>query len=226
MSKIELPPHIFIKNDRGLIEAIDIMTGRVLAVQSSEADILSGKADRVTRINTPEGPIFIENSLNFDMVGRLKSYPYSKTLGDLICEQIVHGKSIQAACEEMNIPYSIVLHWSRQHPEFKEAMAQAKKDRAEWMHGELLEVARTKADTKTHIEALKWSAEKDDPEKFGARTKISGDPNAPVSFIIDTGIRRDVTPKEEGPIQIMEPQDTKDQTEEIELKGALNGTNK
>jgi len=227
--KIELPPHIFRKNERGLIEAIDIMTGRVIAVQSTEADILSGKADRVTRIETPEGPVFIESSLNFDLVGRLKSYPYSKTLGDLICEHIVHGKSIVKACEEMNLPYSVVLLWSRQHPEFKEAIATARRDSAEYMHGELLETARASRDAKTQIDALKWSAEKNDPDRFGQRTKISGDPNAPLGFtLISTGINRDVTPKEEGPQALLgESDESQTQIEEIELKGALkDGTNK
>lgn len=36
-------------------------------------------------------------------------------------------------------------------------------------------------------DALKWA----DRETFGDHTKLSGDPNAPLTFILDTGIRRD-----------------------------------
>lgn len=103
------------------------------------------------------------------------------------------------ACEELGVPYSIVKKWERESPEFKESLALARKDGAEYSHGKILELARTRGDAKTEIEALKWSAEKNDPERFGNKTKLVGDTSAPITFVIDTGIRREAIP--EAPLE-------------------------
>lgn len=47
------------------------------------------------------------------------------------------------------------------------------------------------------IDVQKWGAAVDNPEAFGSRTKVVGDANQPIAFIIDTGIRRDpVSPED------------------------------
>lgn len=188
--KPELPPHIFRMNERGLIEAIDIATGRILAVQSSEEDLLKNPRDRLTKITTPEGDMWIDRSLNFDMVGRLKAWPYSQLLGDLLCEAVTGGNPLSVACTSVGVPYSIVKRWERESPDFKLSLEQARRDGAEFNHGKILEIARTKGDAKTQIAALTWSAEKNDPDRYGNKTKLSGDASAPISFIISTGIDR------------------------------------
>lgn len=215
MSQPEIPEHIFRINAQGLVEAIDIKTGRVIAVQSTFDDLLKRRSDRLVKINTPEGPVWIEKTLNFDMVGRLKAWPYSQLLGDLVCEKVTLGVSLVMACEELGVPYSIVKKWERESPEFKESLALARKDGAEYSHGKILELARTRGDAKTEIEALKWSAEKNDPERFGNKTKLVGDTSAPITFVIDTGIRREAIPEAPLEREVTPPAQEERETKEV-----------
>lgn len=185
------PPKVFHRtNDRGLIEVVCYHTGRILCVQSTPEELFYTKFERLTRLETPEGPVFIERGINSDLVKEFIKYPkHSGLVGDLICEKITEGMTLTRACKELNVKYSDMVRWKREDEDFKKNLEQALLDSADARHDEAMEAARTRADTKTEIETLKWSAEVQNPEKFGKKTKISGDKNAPISFIIDTGIR-------------------------------------
>jgi hypothetical protein len=204
--KPQVPTTISRINDRGLIEILDVHTGRVLCVQTSYRDLLEEKFDRLTRIDTPEGPVYVEKGINFDIVNHLRSVPYSKVLGDLLCQDIVGGATLVRACAKLNLDYATVIRWQREHEGFKEALKTARKDRAEFLHDEILEKARTKASANTEIEALKWAAEVGDPERYSPKKKDMVAGGNTIQFIISTGIDRtqipvaepkDVTPKEE-----------------------------
>lgn len=172
-------------------------------MQSSELDLLAGRQDRITRIDTPDGPVWIENTLSFDLVKKLPTYPFSQVLADLLCEAVATGSSLTKACKEFNLPYNIIKRWERANPDFSDALAQARLDRADSHHDKILEIAEEKADFKTEIEALKWSASIDNSNKYSAKTKISGDKDNPIGFIISTGIDRNIQPstEEEWPTQ-------------------------
>ena len=88
--------------------------------------------------------------------------------------------------------------------------------------------ARTHAAPKEKISALQWAAEKGNAERFGTKTKIVGDKNAPVVFVIDTGIRRrgdegfiESGEKDVTPVRSEEPQG---ETQEVAIPdiGGLN----
>lgn len=193
--KPELPPTFTRINSRGLIEVLDLHTGRILCVQSTPLDLLQAKSERLTKIMTPQGPVWIEKGINFDIVNHLVLVPYSKHLGDLICQYIVEGDPLKVAVKKINLQYSDVMRWQRENADFKAALDQARKDRTEAHHDEILQIAK-EAPLKTQIEVLQWSAEKNNPEKFGNKTKVVGDPHAPVVFQINTGIRRELPPGE------------------------------
>ncbi len=197
-TKPQIPAHYHRRNERGLIEVIDLHTGRVLAVQASEKTLLEMKWERLTRIDTPEGPVWIEKNINFDIVGRLTEYPYSQLLADLICEGVANGKTLPAACAEVSLPYSIVLKWKRDKAEFRTALDIARRDRANWMHDEVIQTARSpETSSKDKIAALQWSAEKDDPEKYGSK-KQEGAGTQPITVIISTGIDRKAPEEKEA----------------------------
>lgn len=197
MQKPELPPHFARRNARGLIELVDMNNGRILCVQATDKDLLATKWENLTCIHTPEGPVWIEKCINFDIVPTLSNQPYSKMLGDLLAQGIVEGKSLVTACIDLNLEYSTVMRWKRTHEEFAEQLKEARRDRAEAFHDEVLETARTQARTKDKIAALQWAAEKGNPEIYGNKTKIVGDKDAPIQFVLATGINRDVTPTPE-----------------------------
>lgn len=200
----ELPATFTRLNSRGLIEVVDLHTGRILCVQATPEDLLLTKSQRLTRIDTPQGPVFIEKGINFDIVNHLVLVPYSKHLGDLICQYIVEGDPLKVAVKKINLQYSDVMRWQRENAEFKSALDQARKDRSEAQHDEILQKAR-EAPLKTQIEVLQWSAEKNNPEKFGNKTKVVGDKDAPVVFQIDTGIRRERSDSAGGEGQAQAP---------------------
>jgi len=201
----EIPAHFARLNKQGLIEVVDYHTGRVLCVQHSAEDLLKGKFERLTRIETPQGDVWIEKGINFDIVASLRGEPFSEVLGDLLCEHVVNGKSLVGACKELNLEYSTVCRWRRENPEFLKRLDQAKKDRAEFLHDEMLERARhSRTSARTHIEALQYAAEKGDPEKYAPKSPQKGEIQGNITFILSTGIDRTLHPaeaaKEVGPV--------------------------
>jgi hypothetical protein len=183
-------------NSQGLVELIDLVSGRTVAVQKSYRDILENKWDDLVEITTPDGPVWIERGLPIDKIRLKRDFPFSKVMTDLICEKIVTGTPLLRACEELGLRYSTVCKWRRENADFKEALKMARKDRAEAFHDQALERSavateeNSKAD-KLRIDTLKWAAEKGDPEEFGNQTKVVGDKNQPVVFTISTGINRE-----------------------------------
>jgi hypothetical protein len=177
-------------NAQGLIEVIDLHTGRVLCVQRTAKDYLALKFEGLTRIETPQGPVFIEKGLDVDRVRRSNALAYSPVIISLIAEKITEGMSLMRACEEVGVKYSLVCAWRLAYEEAKAALEQARKDRAEVLAERALEKAEKSKRPYLEVETLKWAAEKGNPEKFGNQTTIKGDKNAPITFVLDTGIRR------------------------------------
>lgn len=192
-------PNTFARlNSRGLIEVLDLESGRVLCVQASAEDLLQAKWERLTRIDTPEGPVFIEKGLNPDLALGVRGTPYSQILGDLICQMVVNGQTLVRACKELNLEYSAVVRWRRDSPEFKAQLEEAKKDRAEFLHDEMLERARHhRTSARTHVETLQYAMEKGNPEKYDQKPQNQGIPQGGITFILSTGIDRTGGPPEQ-----------------------------
>jgi hypothetical protein len=187
----EVPPHIYRRNAQGLIEAICIHTGNVIAVQCTERDLLLEQWDRLIRVDTPSGPVFLEKGISFDILGVIQKYPFSKVLAGLLCESIMNGATITQACKELNLPKRVLIQWRLSNEEFAKTLAFARCEGADALHDEALQEARNpETPPKVRIEALQWSAEKNNPDRYGSKTKIVGDPNAPIAFVLETGIRR------------------------------------
>jgi hypothetical protein len=206
------PAHRYRLNAQNLYECYDLATGRVLLVQSSPRDALENKFDRLVKIETPEGPVFLERGLNFDHTRARPPLAYSEILSDLICQSITNGLTLVGACKENKIEYAVICEWRRTSKAFVEKLKQAKQDRAEFFHDEAVDTARNSGDAKLHVDAAFRAAEKGDPEAYGTRTKITGDPNAPLQFILDTGIRR------QGDAGYVEPENPLENAPEIEVK--------
>jgi hypothetical protein len=201
---------------------VDAVTGRILCVQTSNEDLLLSKWDRLVRIDTPDGPVWLEKGLNFDMIQHLKGTPYSKLLADLICEMIVEGKTLIRACRELNLKYADVVRWKRDHEEFQTALKDAKKDRADALHDEVLDAAR-ESKPETKIAALQWAAEAANPEDFSSKKKPGSITVGAVQIVLATGITRPgdagyqpplEQPRDVGPLLPPVPQDKEEEIEE------------
>lgn len=186
----ELPEHFFRTNNRGLVEAVCARTGRVLAVQASQYDLLEQKWERLVKIDTPQGPVWIEKGLNFDMIGVINEMPYSRLLADLICEHVCNGASIKDAAEKVGVSYRTLCRWRRDIDEFKVALKQAKEDRAEGHFDEALATAKKSKRPYLEVETLKWAAEKGNQAEFGTPNKNTIGVGSAQVIVVHTGILR------------------------------------
>lgn len=140
--------------------------------------------------------------------GKLRNlaYPYTEEIAIAICARIAEGDTLKYICSEDQFPpYYVVNYWRARYPEFKKMMEEARRARAEVFHDNIVEIAEdvdedTSKSAKVKIDAYKHLAAVNNPEEYGSRTKITGDANAPLSFIISTGIdRSEGEPKEATP---------------------------
>lgn len=197
---VALPKNILAhQNKEGLIELIDVHTGQVVAVQHSIRDIMKGKQARVKEIALDDGrKVLVENTLSTNNHIRARDYALDTVLLDLIAQAITSGATVSEACEEYNFKESTLNYWRNRHPEANDKIKQAIKMRASRLVEQVLEEGKSSGDTKVRIDAYKYVAEKTDPENYGNRTKIVGDPNAPLGFVLETGIRRQGDPGFQG----------------------------
>lgn len=191
----------------GLIEIISLETFDVVAVQKSPVSLLKQRDEKLMKYTTADGKtVWIEPGIEGSLE-KLTGYAYSEVLVDLICEKITEGASLSKICKSPGFPpYSIVARWMRKYPEVKEAIEQARKDRAEVMRDQVLEIMdNAAADSdeialaKAKADVHKWAAQMDDKQRFGKDENKTVTVSAQI--VIDTGIRRpgdpgyrDVTP--------------------------------
>jgi len=203
-------------NKKGEIETIDVKTGKVISYdQPDKVDDLP----KLVAINDGDRVVYVQKGYRLEDYHAepklLAKYVFSPLLGDVICQKIAEGGKIMEICQQEGFPcYAVFSKWRRENEDFASQVRQAIVDRGEMM-ADLALLAAEEAVTKDEVasqrlkfEARKWRASVDNPEKFQQRTKISGDANNPVTFVIETGVRRqgddgckDVTEK---PVEIPE----------------------
>lgn len=211
---------VFAREENGIIYLIDEVTGNCVAKSSDpkQFTVIQGNGYDIKRYTDGREVVVARGDDEFKEL-EARSYPYSEVIADIICQKIAEGGKITEICGVPPIPpYDIVRRWMHRNTEFKVNYKAAKEARAESMHDRALTVAEksdkeTSTSDKLYIDALKWSASKSSPDEFGDRTKVVGDKNAPVSFIIDTGIR-----KEDDPLY------NKDEAMEREVSGSSETT--
>jgi hypothetical protein len=114
----------------------------------------------------------------------------------LICQKIREGATLKSIGDDPDFPDLTVIHyWRRSNASFDEEVKLARKERAEYYHDRVLQladetlekdeipVARFKADQ------YKWAAEKGDPGSYGNKVEHTGSNTAPAMVIV-TGIQR------------------------------------
>jgi hypothetical protein len=131
---------------------------------------------------------------------RYRTWPFNEVVAAKICEEVVKGSTVEEVGSLKGFPPAYMIrYWCRFNPEFKEDMASARKERSEYYHDKLVQIAletnlKSKvAINKLKIDTLKWAAQTGDPAQYGPKQVIEGNPDKPIHFIVDTGIRRQVT---------------------------------
>lgn len=123
--------------------------------------------------------------------------PYTPSIGDTIAELVGQGMALTSVSSLPGMPSVYrIKQWKSEIPGFRDKLKIAYQARAEILADAALATAdqsewKTAKSDKIKLETAQWLAGAYDPETFGAKTKISGDPSAPLTFLIDTGIRRE-----------------------------------
>jgi hypothetical protein len=95
----------------------------------------------------------------------------------------------------------VIARWRAENEEFDKMVVMARKARAELFQDKIIasvdeDVDKDDVPSEKHkFDKLKWLAEKNDPDTFGNKTRISGDSSAPLQIIVETGIMRSEEPK-------------------------------
>lgn len=128
-----------------------------------------------------------------DLPVKKTPFKYTLPIAQQIVQRVREGKSISAIAKEAGMPKAAVVYdWSRLHPDFREALDMARRDRAEYYHDKVIaevEELSEKEDVpvvKERVSAYKWAAEKGNPEKYGKAKSEGGIGN--VTIVVDTGI--------------------------------------
>ena len=187
---------ISVINEQGLVETIDIYSGKVIAVQESKGDLFKSRLELMTQVLIDGELVWIERGMSLDKYVSKAKWAYSEVIIDIICQKLLEGKRLGEICKQPGIPpYHILSAWRRKHSEADEKIRAARADYAELYREQVLEEAMSADEenvqtARLRMDALKWAAGVDNPDKYGAKTKVSHDVSGSVQLIVDTGIRR------------------------------------
>ena len=121
---------------------------------------------------------------------------YDEGLAELICDQIVEGKSLRTICQGEQMPdRKSVRRWVKDRPEFALLYAEAKEDAADAFAEELIEISdeavptddRGRLDAGTvqkqrlKIDTRKWIASKLKPRSYGDKLDVALSGNVAVT---------------------------------------------
>lgn len=126
----------------------------------------------------------------------MSKYKFHLDTALLICQKIREGATLKVIDADPNLPSLTVIHyWRRTNLSFNEEIKLARKERAEYYHDKVLEIADETVDrddvavAKFRSDQYKWAAEKGDPSSYGNKVEHTGSNTAP-SIVIVTGIKR------------------------------------
>lgn len=114
---------------------------------------------------------------------------FTTELAASICARIAEGESLRSICRDDAMPaLSTVFKWIANDSQFTEQYARAKDESADAHADKITDVAdRTlsgefdPAAARVAIDAMKWTASKLKPRKYGDKLELSGDKDAPLT---------------------------------------------
>lgn len=152
-------------------------------------------------------PILVERGVDArDLPDDYECFSRDALTYQIIADAITGGSNFTEISRKPGMPpLRTIYNWLERDPKFKAMIDLAKKQRADRFHDEVQHVAKNVKEknsksSKVKIDAYKYLMEVGDREQYGSQTKVVGDPNAPVQFIVNTGIKRKTIDAEGGTI--------------------------
>lgn len=133
-------------------------------------------------------------------VSDLSKYKFNFEQGLMICQAIREGKTLQDISSAPEFPsLHVIAYWRKMNATFDEEIKLARKQRAEYYHDRVIQLANDLGDdanvavAKFKADQYRWAAEKGDPGSYGNKIEHTGNGNAP-SIVVFTGIDRTPLP--------------------------------
>lgn len=152
-------------------------------------------------------------------VNELDKYKFNFDTALLVCQKIREGATLKDIHEDPTLPELTVIHyWRRTNPTFDEEIKLARKERAEYYHDRVIQIANEVVDrddvvvAKFKADQYRWAAEKGDPSSYGNKVEHTGSNTAP-SIVVVTGIER----KPDVLVQAKSKEPELEQKEEIDV---------
>jgi hypothetical protein len=109
-----------------------------------------------------------------------KAKPYDEATGDVICEQLAEGNSLVKILKKPKMPsYSTVMKWLRLNDDFAQNYARAREDSADNDFDNVRDIGEQvrqglldPSAARVAIDALKWTAGKMKPKKYGDKLDL------------------------------------------------------
>ncbi len=181
-----------------LSEAVDAVSGKVVALQKDYNDEHVLNPDNMLKVNLDGRELLVQKGMTISeyIPPRLS---YSKPVADVVLQRVAEGFTLSKAIQGTSITRATFLNWCDKIPSLGEALNKARSIRAEILQDTILEAAEeissgtmTKGELEGKSKAVdiyKWAAEKDSPARFGTK-KDTGQTGATVIQIV-TGVTRD-----------------------------------
>ncbi len=181
-----------------IIEAVDAVSGKVIALQTDYNDEHILNPENMLKINLDGRELLVQKGMSIVEYNQPR-LSYSKPAADIILQRIAEGDTLSKAIKGTSISRSVFLNWCDKIPSLADALNKARSVRAEILQDTIMETAdemsggtmtKGELEGKTKaVEIMKWAAEKDSPARFGSK-KDTGQTGATVIQII-TGVTRD-----------------------------------
>lgn len=121
---------------------------------------------------------------------------YNPAIIDEMCARISEGARLTHLCKEPSYPsYAVLSRWRAAYSEIDMKLDRARRDRAEH-YADAVQTLASEAEegtineTKVKIDAAKWAAAVDAPERYSPKAKVEASIQMPTQIIISTGIER------------------------------------
>ena len=139
---------------------------------------------------------------------------FNQVAADAVCDLIRDGKSLRAACRELELAPSTILLWSKENKEFSEQYARAREVGYKLLADEIIDIADEKevqvrydgedtildlsptaiARNRLRVDTRKWMLSKMLPKIYGDKLELSGDKENP----LQTVTRIELVPMRDG----------------------------
>lgn len=128
---------------------------------------------------------------------------YSDEIADVFLTQLSDGKSMKSVCEMMNVKRHVIWRWLRENEEFKKLYELAKRESADAIEDEILDIADDNKDdiietgngillnrvavdrAKLRVDSRKWVAAKRNPQKYSDKSEQKVEHSGGVSIVMD-----------------------------------------